>query len=73
MKRTTLMLDEQLLKEATRAAAGLSLSGTVNLALKDFVRRVRARRILELAGTGGWDGNLPAMRDDAVRARKSGK
>ena len=67
------MLDEHLLKEATRATAGSTISGTVNLALKDFVRRVRARRILELAGTGGWDGNLSAMRDDAVPARRSRK
>jgi len=67
------MLDEQLLKEATRAAAGSTISGTVNLALKDFVRRVRARKILELAGTGGWDGNLPGMRDDAAPARRSRK
>jgi Arc/MetJ family transcription regulator len=67
------MLDEHLLKEAARAAAGSTLSGTVNLALKDFVRRVRARRILELAGSGGWDGNLSEMRDDAVRVRRSRK
>jgi hypothetical protein len=52
MKRTTLMLDEQLVKEATRATGGSTISGTVNLALRDFVRRARARRILELAGTG---------------------
>lgn len=67
------MLDEHLLKEATRVAAGSTISGTVNLALKDFVRRARARRILELAGTGGWDGNLSEMRDDAVRTRRSRK
>ena len=71
MKRTNLVLDEQLLKEATRIAGGKTYSGTVNLALKDFVRRARARRILELAGAGLWEGDLAEMRADAPRARKA--
>jgi Arc/MetJ family transcription regulator len=65
------MLDEQLLKEATRIAGGKTYSGTVNLALQDFVRRARARRILELAGAGLWEGDLAEMRVDASRARKA--
>ena len=65
MKRTNLVLDEELLKEATRLTGGKTYSGTVNLALRDLVRRARARRILELAGTGLWDGNLARMRADA--------
>lgn len=72
MKRTTLVLDEQLLEEAMRLAGG-TYSGTVNLALKDFVRRAHARRILELAGTGAWSGNLVTMRDDGPRAHKRKK
>jgi Arc/MetJ family transcription regulator len=71
MKRTNLMLDEQLLKEATRIAGGKTYSGTVNLALKDFVRRARSRRILELAGAGLWEGDLAQMRADAPGARKA--
>ena len=71
MKRTNLVLDEQLLKEATRLAGGRTYSGTVNLALHDFVRRARARRILDLAGSGQWEGDLSAMRADAPRSRKS--
>jgi Arc/MetJ family transcription regulator len=70
MKRTNLVLDEQLLKEATRLAGAKTYSGAVNLALQDFVRRARAGRILELAGTGTWDGDLATMRADAPRARK---
>jgi Arc/MetJ family transcription regulator len=70
MKRTNLVLDEQLLKEATRIAGAKTYSGTVNLALQDFVRRARARRILELAGAGLWEGDLAQMRADAPRARK---
>jgi Arc/MetJ family transcription regulator len=70
MKRTNLVLDEHLLKEATRLAGVKTYSGTVNLALQDFVRRARARRILELGGTGQWEGDLGEMRVDAPRARK---
>ncbi len=42
MKRTTLMLDEQLLKEARRLGEERTYSATVNRALADFVRRIRA-------------------------------
>jgi Arc/MetJ family transcription regulator len=73
MKRTNLVLDEQLLKEATRLAGVKTYSGTVNLALHDFVRRARARRILMLSGTGLWEGHLAEMRADAPHARKAKK
>ena len=73
MKRTSLMLDEDLLKEAATLAGGKTYSGTVNLALRDFVRRARARRILELEGTGLWEGDLTEMRADAPRERKAKK
>jgi hypothetical protein len=33
-------------------------------ALEDFVRRAKARRILELRGSGLWEGDLGAMRRD---------
>jgi len=65
------MLDKDLLKEAARLSGGKTYSGTVNLALRDFVRRARVRRILELEGTGLWEGDLPEMRADAPRGSKS--
>jgi Arc/MetJ family transcription regulator len=64
------MLDEHLLKEATRIADSSTISGTVNRALQDFVKRARARRILELAGTGAWDGSLAEMRRDETPPRR---
>ena len=70
MKRTNLVLDEDLLKEATRLAGGRTYSGTVNLALQDFVRRARARRILELGGSGLWNADLTEMRSEAPRTRR---
>ena len=46
----------------------------VDLALREFVRNARARRILELAGSGLWQGDLGEMRGDwAVGERKSRK
>jgi hypothetical protein len=37
------------------------------MALRDFVRRAKARRILDLAGSGLWDGDLAEMRSDRSR------
>ena len=64
MKRTNLVLDERLLEEAVRLSGERTYSAAVARALKDFVRRVRANHILELAGSGLWEGDLAEMRDD---------
>jgi len=71
MKRTNLVLDEELLREAVRVAGAKTYSGAVNLALRDFIDRAKARRILELAGSGLWEGDLSEMRRDRPR-RKNG-
>ena len=67
MKRTNLVLDEQLLEEATRLSGEKTWSGAVQKALTEFVRQKRARRILELRGTGVWEGDLAQMRGDAPK------
>ena len=64
MKRTNLVLDEHLLEEAVKLSGERTYSAAVGRALEDFVRRVRANRILELAGSGLWEGNLAEMRGD---------
>ena len=64
MKRTNLVLNEQLLEEATRLSGERTYSRTVERALEEFVRRVKARQILELAGSGLWEGELSAVRED---------
>ena len=64
MRRTNLVLDEALLEEAARLSGERTYSRTVERALRDFVSRARARRILELSGSGLWEGNLAAMRED---------
>ncbi len=69
MKRTNLVLDEQLLEEATRLSGEKTYSATVQRALAELVRRIRARRILELRGSGLWQGDLAEMRADRPGAR----
>jgi Arc/MetJ family transcription regulator len=71
MKRTNLVLDAALLEEATRLSGAKTYSAAVNRALEDFVRRARARRILELRGSRSWEGVLGATRrDGGTRGRK---
>jgi len=67
MKRTNLVLDERLLAEAVRLSGERTYSGVVGRALADYVRRIKAKRILELAGSGLWEGDLSQMRRDSAR------
>ena len=64
MKRANLVLDGKLLEEALKLSGERTYSRAVERALTDFVLKVRARRILDLAGSGLWDGNLSEMRRD---------
>jgi Arc/MetJ family transcription regulator len=74
MKRTNLVLDEDLLEEATRLSGERTYSKTVERALNEMVRRVKARQILDLAGSGLWQGDLKVMREDrgVYRTRRRG-
>ncbi len=69
MKRTNLVLDEALLEEATRLSGEKTYSAAVQKALHEYVRRVKARQILELRGSGLWEGDLSEMRRDRTRRR----
>jgi Arc/MetJ family transcription regulator len=64
MKRTTLLLDEDLLKETLRQSGERTPSAAVNRAMEEYVRAASARRILELRGSGQWEGLLGRMRRD---------
>jgi Arc/MetJ family transcription regulator len=55
MKRTNLVVDEQLLEEAVRLSGERTYSRTVERALEEF---------LDLAGSGLWHGDLAIVRDD---------
>jgi Arc/MetJ family transcription regulator len=64
MKRTNLVLDEQLLEEAVRVSGERTYSAAVERALEEFVRRAKARNILTLQGSGLWQGHLSVARED---------
>jgi Arc/MetJ family transcription regulator len=72
MKRTNLVLDAALLEEATRLSGEKTYSAAVQRALRDFVQRAKARQILDLRGSGLWEGELAQMREDrpARRSRR---
>jgi hypothetical protein len=64
MKRTNLVLSEDLLEEAVRISGERTYSRAVERALEDFIKRAKAKQILELAGSGLWEGDLSEMRGD---------
>lgn len=64
MKRTNLVLPEELLREVVQISGEKTFSGAVVVALHEFVRRAKARQILQLRGTGAWQGDLSEMRGD---------
>jgi Arc/MetJ family transcription regulator len=64
MKRTNLVLDEELLEEAKRITGSRTYSATVDRALRELVRKVNIRQILNLQGSGLWEGDLSEMRRD---------
>jgi len=72
MKRTNLVLDEQVLEEATRLSGEKTYSAAVQRALVEFIRRSRAHQILELRGTGHWEGDLSEMRRDSPARKRRG-
>jgi Arc/MetJ family transcription regulator len=73
MKRTNRVLDERLLEEAVRLSGERTSSRAVERLLEEFVRRMKARHILEFTGTGIWEGNLSDMRDDRPRRPRAGR
>lgn len=71
MKRTNLVLDEETLEEATRLSGEKTYSAAVMRALEDFIRRAKARQILELRGSGLWEGDLSDMRRNRKRPKRA--
>jgi len=69
MKRTNLVLREDLLREATRISGETTDSRAVERALEEYVRRARARGILALRGSGGWEGDLSECTATATSQR----
>ncbi len=77
MKRTNLVLDGELLEEATRALGVKTYSAAVNLALEEVIRLKKIQSLPQFFGQGLWQGNLSEMREDrggkSTPSRRKGK
>jgi Arc/MetJ family transcription regulator len=62
VKKTNLLLDEDLVETAKDLTGVRFTKDVVDLALRRLVRNLRRRRILRLAGKVAWDGDLGSMR-----------
>ena len=71
MRRTNLVLDGDLLDEATRVLGAKTYSATVNLALAEALRVKRVLELPSFFGSGIWQGDLSEMREDQGRSRRS--
>ena len=72
MKRTNVVLDDDLLEEAVRVSGERTYARTIERALTEMVQRSRLNKAFEqLVGSGGWFGNLTEMRRDAPVARET--
>jgi len=67
MKRTNLVLDEDLLERATRELGQKTYSATVNVALKEIVRQRSVEKLADFVGKLEWVGDLSKMRGDRPR------
>ena len=70
MKRTNVVLDEDLLEEAVRVSGERTYARTIERALEELVRRAKANGIDQLAGSGLWVGNLGQMRGEGPTAAR---
>ncbi len=68
MKRTNVVLDEQLLEEAVRVSGERTYARTIERALEEMVRRAKVHGIDQLAGSGLWVGDLSTMRGESGTA-----
>jgi hypothetical protein len=67
MKRTNLVLDEDLLDEAVHSSGAKTYSAAVNTALTEFVRLKKMQQLPHFFGSKIWEGNLAEMRRDEPR------
>lgn len=66
MKRTNIVLDEEVVEEAKRLTGIRTTRQVVDEALHQLIRRQKRRELLALRGKVEWKGDLNKMR----RARK---
>jgi Arc/MetJ family transcription regulator len=62
MKRTNVVLDEDLINEGLSLTGLPSQKALIDLALRELVKRKKRKGILRHFGKVKWDGNLEEMR-----------
>ncbi|NIQ02848.1 MAG: type II toxin-antitoxin system VapB family antitoxin [Nitrospinaceae bacterium] len=62
MSRTNIELDERLVKEGLRLTRKTTKKDLVNHALRELVRRLKRKQLLELEGKVKWSGRLKDLR-----------
>lgn len=66
--RTNIVIDPDLMDEAKAVAGTTTMRATVDLALRELVRRRAWEGVRDLRGIG-WSGDLDAMRGGPGRSR----
>jgi len=69
MMRTNLVLDRELLEEATRSLGVKTYSAAVNTALAEVLRIRKLQGLTRFFGQCLWEGDLSEMREDRPRHR----
>ncbi len=64
MKRTNLVLDENLMEEVVRVYGEKTYSAAINRAMADAIRMSRLRDLHGIFGKIEWAGDLSEMRED---------
>jgi Arc/MetJ family transcription regulator len=62
MKRTNIVIDENLIAAGKKATGMRTSRELVDLALRELVRRSNQKQILKLRGKIRWEGDLHQMR-----------
>jgi len=62
MHRTNIELDERLVKEGMRLFGQKTKKDLVNFALREIIRREKAKGVLAYEGKVKWEGDLKEMR-----------
>ena len=62
MKRTNIILDEQLIQRGLKVTGIKTRRALVDHALRELLRRESQKKILKLKGKVHWEGDLEEMR-----------
>jgi len=68
--RTTVDIDEELLAQAEKITGKSSPSKTVNIALRELVRRQKLKDLRQMLGTMDLDDNLQELKELELREMK---